>query len=334
MEQNSTSRNGTLDLLKLISAYMIVFIHVPFYSMSGTIISALARFAVPIFFMTAGYFCYQNDTRKIKKKLLKIVYILIFASLLYNVMNIGIAYISSGVPGIIDTISVFAKPERWIELLLFNLPFSANRLWFLFALIYVYGIQLIVNKCKIGYRWIFCFSLLGLALNLVLGELLSAFGVELPLHYVRNFLLTGYPFFGFGLLLRHNHEKIHLCNATIISAILIGGIALTLASVCYAPNVTLCLGAVLVAFATFLISLKGAHIQYRNWQIHVFECNLGIYILHRPIAVLCAKALNMFNLFTNPVLYNTLLPLIVCVVTTAVVLILNALTSFRTMTNS
>lgn len=320
-----TGRNATLDLLKLIAAYMVVFIHVPFYGFFGTVISALARFAVPVFFVTAGYFCYENNTDKIKNKLKKIVYILIFASLLYNAMNVAMDYLNGGIPKVMEGLSVYGELSRWIDLLLFNLPFSATRLWFLLALIYVYVIQLILVKRKVNYKAILVLSLCTLILNLVLGELLAVFGVELPLHYVRNFLLTGYPFFGFGLLMRHRKEDMLNFSDAWTLALLVGGTILSLASAWYAPYVTLCLGAVIVTFAAFVICLKKGEVEYRSWQARVFECSLGIYILHKPVTVVCAKALSLLGLAENPALYHTVQPILVCIITTLATLVLNAL---------
>lgn len=40
-------RNTTLDVLRLLAAYMVVSIHVMFYGLPGVAVDALARFAVP-----------------------------------------------------------------------------------------------------------------------------------------------------------------------------------------------------------------------------------------------------------------------------------------------
>ena len=72
-------RNVPLDLLKLISAYMIIFIHITFPGEFGKIIDCIARFGVPIFFMCSGYFCYNNDYIKIKKKIIHILWLLCFS---------------------------------------------------------------------------------------------------------------------------------------------------------------------------------------------------------------------------------------------------------------
>ena len=48
-------KNHTLELLKLFASYMVVFIHVSFTGKFGTMVDALARFAVPFFFWNTPY---------------------------------------------------------------------------------------------------------------------------------------------------------------------------------------------------------------------------------------------------------------------------------------
>lgn len=54
-------RNRTLDMVKAISAYAVVLLHVHFPGNAGIIANVLARFAVPVFFMVSGYFCFRGD---------------------------------------------------------------------------------------------------------------------------------------------------------------------------------------------------------------------------------------------------------------------------------
>lgn len=54
-------RNRTLDMVKAICAYAVVLLHVHFPGNAGIIANVLARFAVPVFFMVSGYFCFRGD---------------------------------------------------------------------------------------------------------------------------------------------------------------------------------------------------------------------------------------------------------------------------------
>ena len=63
-EKVNTQKNNTLELLKLFASYMVVFIHVLFYGNLGDAVDALARFAVPFFFLVSGYYSYQITCKK------------------------------------------------------------------------------------------------------------------------------------------------------------------------------------------------------------------------------------------------------------------------------
>ena len=85
-------RNKSLDAGKAMAAFGVVFIHVSFPGQTGQIIKALARSAVPFFFMVSGYFCYYNRrntdrgkriTDKIPAKVQHILTLLAFALLFY-----------------------------------------------------------------------------------------------------------------------------------------------------------------------------------------------------------------------------------------------------------
>ena len=65
-EKVNTQKNNTLELLKLFASYMVVFIHVFFHGNAGIAVDALARFAVPFFFLVSGYYSYQVSCEKIK----------------------------------------------------------------------------------------------------------------------------------------------------------------------------------------------------------------------------------------------------------------------------
>ena len=256
MGENKITRNLTLDFLKWIAAYMVVFIHVPFYDKFGELIKALAHFAVPIFFMTSGYFCYKNDQAVIKRKILKIVYILIWSSLLYNFTNVGFAYFNGGISSVINYLSVYTQPNRWLDLLLFNRAFSATRLWFLFALIYVYAFQLLLNKIKASYKMIAIISIALIMVSLIIGEVLSIFKITVPDHFIRNFLLTGYPFFAFGLLIRKHQEKPMNINAPLTVTAAVIGALWSMVTVFYAKEITISFGGVILAVSLFVLALK------------------------------------------------------------------------------
>lgn len=316
-------RNVTLDVLKLTASYFVVFIHVRFYGEAGNIISALARFAVPVFFMTSGYYCYGQNRSDIKRKMLKIVKILIFASVLYNLSDIAKAFVSDGSSGVASFFTSRFSFKGLFELLAFNVPFSATRLWFLLALIYVYAIQYLSVRLNADDRVISVFSVILLILNLILGEGAHFLGAEVPEHYVRNFLLTGYPFFGFGLFYKKHNKRISEINPAVLWSVFFAGIVFTLLSPAAMDGVALHCGAVLMTFSLFALAISKADAEYPVWLVKLTGCSLGIYIFHRPVADAVYLFSKLSGLPTEGLSFLILYPLTVCVLSTPVSLAFN-----------
>ena len=66
MEQ--AGRNARLNLLKGFACIGVVFIHVTFPGVFGQIIKDAAGFAVPVFFLTSGFYSYFDDNEKAIRK--------------------------------------------------------------------------------------------------------------------------------------------------------------------------------------------------------------------------------------------------------------------------
>ena len=57
-----------INALKIIAAFFVVGIHVHFPGDFGRAFVAVARFAVPFFFMVSGFFSYYDDKTILKEK--------------------------------------------------------------------------------------------------------------------------------------------------------------------------------------------------------------------------------------------------------------------------
>ena len=320
--KTNTLRNHTLDVIKLIASFLVVFIHVPFYGVAGEIVKLFSRVAVPVFFMTSGYFGYNNDSKTIIRKIKKLAGILIFTSCLYNFTNIFTDFISDGVNGIADYFLRFAEFDGWLNLVLFNLPFSATRLWFLFSLIYVYIVQLLFNKLGLTYKTIFILSVCGIIIHLLLGSVMPYFGVDVPDYFCRNFLLFGYPFFGLGLILRHREETIVKTNLSVLIVCTLLGCVLSLVPLLYNPVSQFSVGTLFLLYVVFTFALEKADTSYPKWVLILCKCSLGIYIFHRPVTMVLRKSLSVIDILDSTILDGILLPPLVCICTAILVLIL------------
>ena len=151
----NNKKSVTLELIKLLAAYMVVFVHVPFYGKAGSIIDALARFAVPLFFFISGFFSYEISLEKIKKRTKRIVIITAFSSALYFLFRIALLLWFENMSAVVSYFKGLLEIKSIINLIVFNLPFSSGHNWYLLALIYVYIIFYFITKFRLKEKIIF-----------------------------------------------------------------------------------------------------------------------------------------------------------------------------------
>lgn len=202
-------RNHSIDILRLIGAFFVICLHC--FSGSGVWlgeeITALARFAVPMFFLISGYFAAQFT---VKRKLRQIGKILLLAVIS------NVAYLSMPWWGhlyrwnrIVVLFRLTYMPINWTDFLLWNeSPFSAH-LWFLGAMLYVLLIDLALSPLfrRLKHRTPLLWAVAGVLAvgGFVIYHVLTANGeVDYHLCYYRSFLLFALPFFLAGKLLREN----------------------------------------------------------------------------------------------------------------------------------
>lgn len=92
-------RNELLNVLKGIACMGVVFIHIKFPGLVGEIVSKFFNFAVPVFFMTAGYYSFGCTENAVKRKLAKIIKIFIYAYVCFFSYHIVAEKVRGGNPG-------------------------------------------------------------------------------------------------------------------------------------------------------------------------------------------------------------------------------------------
>ena len=311
------NRNKSLDVLKLIASYFVVFIHFKFSGLAGDIVEALARFAVPVFFMVSGYFAYSNSIEKIISKMKNIIKIYFWGAVIYICFYGILALYDVGIKGAMWYCILYFNPVLIVKFIVFNVPRSSEHLWFLVALIYVYGLHYFVVKWKIKdcvYLWI---GVVLLAIHLLLGVGLSSMGIVIPPCVIRNFLFMGYPFYCIGMLIRKNedlvHKKITYKRAMIL--ILIGVIETVISYFICGEN-ELYIGSVLVAVALLIISIKTKDIRINEKVIKLSQTSTGIYLIH----IMVGYSLERIVTADMPMVKNVF-PILVCIISTFVVLL-------------
>lgn len=325
MENQKQTRNMTLDVFKLIAAFMVVFIHVSFDGNVGVIISAIARFAVPLFFFTSGFFSYNNDAKKIKKKIKKILILYLVAFVVYFLYQIAYCLQEGGVSMLTTYLKGVFSLKSILYFLVFNEAKIGGHLWFLLSLLYVYLIWLLVVKFNLKQKVILVLAVITLLIHVVLGELLGAFGIVIPNVYIRNFALMGFPFFALGHVVNANKEK--FANVKTVYAIigLIFGVAETLVSRYLLGNRELFIGSLGILFFIVVISLKYPNKRYPKLLEQLTTTTTDIYVFHVVISLLGLGALARLGINVKNVVFRNVWPIVVIIIAIAFSQILTAI---------
>lgn len=342
LSPKTSNRNITLDIIKLVAAYMVVFIHNKFYGNFGLAVEAVARFAVPLFFVSSGYFCYNNSLDKIKAKAIRIAKMFLWATIMYHFVNLSFFVLQGKIDEIVPYLTGMFSFETIWRFFLTNLPYSSTPLWFLLALAYTYVVHYFVVKFKVSHKLMVVISCVIIALDIVSWEIAPHFGTVIPV--VNCFVTFGYPFFTLGLCFRRNQDKLKNTKSWLLILMMAVGIAESIVSRLYyqshelynatVPEFLLCvqhtkppvpelfIGTVLVVFALVVFSLKYPQLSCPKWLEKLAACSTYIYIFHRLCGMVVVKGLKFVGVDTSTVLVTNLITIAVCVMSTVVAVII------------
>ena len=323
-------RNQRMDLYKGIAIYAVITIHVLFPGSFGSGVRALSRFAVPFFFLTAGYFNLGAGTPALLRRAGRTAKQLVWASLPYLLLGMILA-LRQGI-----SLSLWLRPLFSLKTLgdfiqFHTIPFPyAWQLWFLGALLMVYLLWWAISTLSealgksFPYDGLALLSLAILALHLILGEGFGLMGKEINNQILRNAMLDGFPFFALGSWAAWRRREIKAMSVPWHWLVLAGGL-LSLAEAKLAGRQELYLGTLIL-----LTGLMGRCIRYRRapggvvsraLQFCGQELTLPIFVLHMLVLALIREApfLSWLNQLT------WLLPLAVAVLSTLAALALRLL---------
>lgn len=186
---------SSLYILKALCAFMVVFIHTYKYGTLQTLSQPFVRIAVPCFFMISGYFMISRDgfvsKDKIKKILIKIFKITVWAELLHVVISLLCGY-------------SFETPL--LNILLGDpVVYFGTHLWYLVAYLEALIFFLIIPSRYIKYIYYFIPFLV--IMNLLSGRYHSLIPENhLPVIH-RSFMYTALPCIAAGMFvkMKENH---------------------------------------------------------------------------------------------------------------------------------
>ena len=178
-------RTHSLDLVKCLAAFLIVFIHSRSYTNGvHTFLMPLTRVAVPLFFMITGFYWNNGDRARGLRQLKKIASITLIGVVSYLAYELIVAAITGVRPSFADKLT---SPRAYFDLLAFNLWMSdfSSHLWYLLALIYGIVIFLVLRSNE---RLVWCHRLI-----VPLFALACAISFTERMEWYRNWLFLALP---------------------------------------------------------------------------------------------------------------------------------------------
>ena len=321
------SYNQPINILKAISAFLVVCIHVPFPGLVGDVIIAFARVAVPFFFYIAGFFfnkgSQQAELYSISRKVKKLFKLLLLSEILYFSFYVSLQIMSKGLSlsAVKTVISAELIERYWANLRsylpIFAPPFNGT-FWFVGSLIAVYLLMYPIVKYNLQGITLVC-SIFTLCVGFLLSRVHWECFYDLPVDRLLPSLPI--PFFMLGYYFRKyilSFDTLH--NRTCIIVLCLG-ILLTIAEQ-FTGKYTLYIGSILILLPTmFLVTKYRNHIAVGRlacFMNHVGQNLSGdIYIFHMIVmAVVRIFFSHMLPSVENTRIYLWVLPILVCLVTT------------------
>ena len=328
----SKHRNITLDMIKLFAAYMVVMAHVPFYGKIGEIQDALTRFSVPVFLAAAGFHSTQVTPGQIKKRIINILRLLVFAVVFCTLWKILMFLMLEDLPGLVRYFSVCLDVKKLLTLLLLNSPLHLEYLWYMYAVLTVYILHYAATVRNVPKKTIYILAGVLLLAHILLGEGLSLFHISVPVPLIRNFLFVGIPFFGIGMMVgEYRHRLSSVPNCVIVLAFLLG-IAETLLSRFLIGKNEIYLGSVLIFLGFVLLFVKYPNIPFPSFLVTLTGCSTYIYIVHPVLDEFMELVYAKCSLgYETSIPLQMIHPIVVCILSTLAAFVLIRLTKMMKM---
>lgn len=279
MDYSKSNRNVMLNLLKGFACIGVVLIHITFPGKVGDLIKYASAYAVPIFFLIAGYFAFGKNVDTIKRRLIKIIKIFIFAYLIFFLFNVLVQLKN-------HNLDVWLRDNYKITSLAKYVIFCtigfAIPLWYLIAQIETYIFWIITLKFKKENIVIKLIPVI-----FVLQVLLTAFceTMEYEWFWKINFVTRSLSWFALGYYIHSlPKEKIdRISNKKIIGTAIVGLVIAVLPIIIDSKLKFSVVGYIPYATSIFLLAIKnGEKSLCKPLEYIGDKLSLWIYIFHVP----------------------------------------------------
>ncbi len=219
MTRTARQYNYCMDFIKGIACVMVVFIHAKFPGYFGQSVQAVARFAVPFFFMVSGYYYFHEDCKGVGWGGKKIVHILRVCFGAYA-FYLCVAVLQNYFLGDAKEFNFSLPHIAWVAL--FTVPSNVpGQLWFLIALLEVYVIWLFIDLFNARKAAYFMAVVMFLTLISLAQGMWFCGRYKIDPNYYRNGVVEGYAFFTLGYFLHDKEARLTLSNKALITVIII-----------------------------------------------------------------------------------------------------------------
>ncbi len=291
-------QNYYLNFWKGIACFGVVFFHTrfPVYTLDG-MIQSVFRFAIPLFFMVSGYFCYYESRttveQKLPAKLKRIFWINLGGCFYYFLLQLAIALLGDSHGSwadFMERLHMMFNKETLINWVVFNQDPFINIMWFTSALLYCYLVMWLVNHFN-SYRLLYAFIPVLLIIHLTVGNVVALFEIETPKIYYRNFLLFGIPFFMLGNWI-HKHQMSIMEKFCVkkCQKILLLGAALSVGEWFLVGRHEMYIGSILIVLSAFTLALHQPEKKADSFITKIgADYSLFIYIVHYSLMLVMER---------------------------------------------
>lgn len=328
--------NYCMDFLKGIACIFVVFIHVKFPGSFGQAVQAVARFAVPFFFMVSGYYCYRKDyhgvmsAKGVKRKVIHIAKITLYASLFY------LAFVLIQQALFHNQDLTISKGQVFFWLVLNHPSIIAGQYWFLFALLYAYIFYGVLEYFNLR-RFAYVLAVILFVVYICLAQGAHVAGFCIDRLYYRNWLVEAFPYFMLGHWIHENEERIDISNKALLSLLFVATILCCVERWVMGRNFGVNICSIPQVFALFLYGVKNPNRHKGVIQLLGRDCSMLVYIIHPAMWHILDGIYDKIGLIDNP-MAQYLRPIIVLMISVLLALIFNSIVTkikvSKAMTNN
>ena len=318
-------RNITVDIMKLIASFFVVTLHFPFPNLFGQIFFAVARFAVPFFFMISGYFYAKSDKaaqyHSTKSRIRHLALLLLVSELLSFFIRLVAKYDFqySFFHNIANVFTIFIDLYEPWKVISFT-PLFNHTAWFLVQLIVVYLLYAGFTKLSILPR-IKYWALTAFVLGFCAVRICALIHIALPPYSDYFILFMGFPFFSLGYFMKERKFTPNLMkNPVVCFVLLLVSIGLSYWESVLFPTADVYLGNILTNVILIILFEHDPGISPENWFVKMASylgnhLSLYIYILHQFVGIILQKIMTAVPIIP---FYGSVKPIVVFVVTSII----------------